>query len=204
MTVVASELERVRAEARACRRCPLWQGATQTVFGVGPEASRLVFLGEAPGRKEDEQGIPFVGTAGQVLDEALAAAGLDRSEIYITNAVKHRPGVQGGRGARNRAPKQSEVNACRFWLDQELAIVRPQVLCCLGAVAARAILGRDFKLMQGLGEWRASSGVPHVLATVHPSVVLIRPDPADREAARRQLFADVAKVADRYRALAAQ
>jgi uracil-DNA glycosylase family protein len=204
VTVVAPELEHVRSEARACRRCPLWQGARQTVFGVGPATSRLMFLGEAPGRQEDELGLPFVGAAGRLFDEALGAAGIERSEVYVTNTVKHRPVVLTGRSARNRAPTQAEVDACRLWLEQELAIVRPRVLCCLGAVAARAILGRAFRLTQSLGEWRSGAGVPHVLATLHPSVALIRPDPAGREAARRQLFADVAKVADRYRALGAQ
>jgi uracil-DNA glycosylase family protein len=194
-------LDRVRAEARGCQRCPLWQIGTQTVFGDGPTTARLMFVGEAPGYNEDQQGRPFVGAAGALFDEALAAAGIARAEVYVTNTVKHRPFEPGGRHGRNRPPKQSEINACRVWLDQELAIVRPTILCCLGAVAAKSIFGRDFKLTQSRGQWLESPVARHALATLHPSVILIRPDPASRDEARRAFFADLALVGERYRAL---
>jgi uracil-DNA glycosylase len=194
-------LDAVREEARACQRCPLWQTGTQTVFGDGPATARLMFLGEAPGYNEDQQGRPFVGAAGALFDEAVAAAGLDRAQVYVTNTVKHRPYEPGGRHGRNRPPKQSEINACRVWLEQELAIVRPTILCCLGAVASKAIMGRDFKLTQSRGQWLESPHAPYVMTTLHPSVILVRPDPVARDEARKALFADVALVAERYRDL---
>lgn len=192
--------ERVRGEAAACRRCPLWETGARTVFGEGPVAARLVFVGEAPGYQEDQQGRPFVGPAGQVFNEGLAQAALPRDEVYVTNTVKHRPCLPGGRQGRNRPPKQSEVNACRVWLDQELAILRPAIVVCLGAVAAKAILGKDFRLTQQRGRWHSTEAASHVLATLHPSYVLKQP-PESRDAVRETLFADLRAVAERYRAL---
>ena len=196
----AATLEAVRAEARGCQRCPLWEIGTQTVFGAGPAEARLLFLGEAPGATEDAEGIPFVGSAGRLFDDALERAGLERDRVYVTNTVKHRPWVKMGPRQKNRAPKQSEINACRVWLDRELEIVRPAIVACLGAVAAKAMLGRDFKLTQQRGEWQQASDGAAVLATVHPSFVLIQPaDSRDRW--REAFFADIAAVAERHRSL---
>lgn len=174
-------VDEVRDEARTCRACPLWEGNTQTVFGEGPVPSVAMFIGEAPGAQEDAQGRPFVGPAGQLFDEAMAEAGIDRSRIYVTNAVKHRPWQPTRTGRRNRPPKQSEINACAMWLDRELELVRPRIICCLGAVAAKRILGRDFKLMESRGEWQVLPDGTRVLPTVHPSFVMLqrRRDGAD-------------------------
>ena len=196
----AATLEAVRAEARGCQRCPLWEIGTQTVFGAGPAEARLLFLGEAPGATEDAEGIPFVGSAGRLFDEALERAGLERERVYVTNTVKHRPWVQMGPRQKNRPPKKSEINPCRVWLDREMEIVRPAIVACLGAVAAKAMLGRDFKLTQQRGEWQQTSDGAAVLATVHPSFVLIQPaDSRDRW--REAFFADIAAVAERHRSL---
>lgn len=193
-------LEQARHQAASCRACPLWQIGTQTVFGAGPATARLMCLGEAPGQQEDRQGLPFVGPAGRLLDQALAQAGIPRGEVYVTNVVKHRPWVpQNGRG-KNRPPRQSEVNACRPWLERELAIVRPSLIACLGALAARAILGKDFRLSQQRGQWFASPVAPHVLATVHPAYVLIQP-PESLDRVREAFFADLRRVGERYREL---
>jgi len=195
----SASLEALREEARGCQRCPLWQIGTQTVFGDGPAAARAMFVGEAPGYNEDQQGQPFVGAAGALFDEALAAAGIDRDQLYVTNTVKHRPYEPGGRHGKNRPPKQSEINACRVWLDQELALIRPEILCLMGAVAAKAVLGKDFKLTQSRGQWLESHVAPHAIATLHPSVILVRPDPVSRDEARRSFFADIALVGERLR-----
>jgi DNA polymerase len=192
----ATRLEAVRQEARGCRACPLWEINTQTVFGEGPADAAVMFLGEAPGQQEDRDGRPFVGAAGRMFDQALEQAGVDRSLVYVTNVVKHRPWVQNGPRQKNRPPKTSEIKACRPWLDQELTLLRPSVICCLGAVAARAVLGPDFKLMAQRGAWLSSPHAPHVLATVHPSFVIIQP--ADSlERWRETFYADVRLVAER-------
>jgi uracil-DNA glycosylase len=192
----------VAARARNRRACPLWEIGTQTVFGAGPPTARLMLIGEAPGESEDREGVPFVGAAGRMLDRALAAAGLDRAELYLSNVVKHRPWVQQGARQKNRAPKTSEIRACRPWLDAELTLLRPDIVVCLGAPAAHAILGKDFKLTQQRGEWYSTPTIPHVLATLHPSYVLIQPSES-RDAIRDVLFGDLARVAERYRALPA-
>jgi uracil-DNA glycosylase len=190
----------VAARARNCRACPLWEIGSQTVFGAGPATARMLLVGEAPGEYEDREGVPFVGPAGRMLDRALAEVGLDRGELYVTNVVKHRPWVQQGMRKKNRAPKTSEIKACRPWLDAELTLLRPDIVVCLGAPAAHAILGKDFKLTQQRGQWYSTLTIPHVLATLHPAYVLIQP-PESREAMRDVLFADMARVAERYREL---
>jgi uracil-DNA glycosylase family protein len=190
----------VAARARNCRACPLWEIGSQTVFGAGPTTARMLLMGEAPGEYEDREGVPFVGPAGRMLDRALAEVGLDRGELYITNVVKHRPWVQQGGRRKNRPPKASEIKACRPWLDAELTLLRPDIVVCLGAPAAHAILGKDFKLTQQRGQWYSTPTIPHVLATLHPAYVLIQP-PESRDALRDVLFADLAQVAARYREL---
>lgn len=175
-------LDEVRVDAAGCTRCPLHEIGTQTVFGAGPATAALMFVGEAPGAQEDQSGEPFVGPAGKLFDEALTEVGIDRSRVYVTNAVKHRPSVQSESGRRkNRAPKQSEITACAIWLDRETEIVQPSLICCLGAVAAKRVLGKSFKLMAQRGQWFTSDGGYAVLATVHPSFVMIqRPDARER------------------------
>ena len=194
------QLAAVREAAKSCQACPLWEIGTQTVFGVGPPDARLMFIGEAPGAQEDRQGVPFVGPAGRLFDEALEQAGLARSEVYVTNLVKHRPWVAQNGRQKNRPPKQSEIKACRPWLDQELAIVRPSIITCLGAHAARAILGKDFKITQQRGQWLPGPAGAAVLPTIHPSYVLIQPAES-YETLRQTLVNDLRQVADRYRAL---
>jgi DNA polymerase len=193
-------LEQVRRAAAGCRDCPLWEIGTQTVFGVGPATARLMFVGEAPGYQEDQRGVPFVGPAGQLFDEGLEQAGIPRGEVYVTNAVKHRPFVPGGPRGKNRPPKQSEVNACRQWRLGEMAIVRPTMVVCLGAVAAREVMGKGFKLTQQRGQWLTAPDAPMALATLHPSYVLIQPA-GSREQVRETFFADLRAVGERYRAL---
>lgn len=176
-----AQLDEARRDAADCRACPLWEGNTQTVFGEGAAEARVIFVGEAPGAQEDAQGRPFVGPAGRLFDEALAAAGIDRAQVYVTNTVKHRPWVATKTSRRNRAPKQSEINACAMWLYRELAIVTAPIICCLGAVAARRILGRDFKLMARRGEWSELGDGRHAIATVHPSFVMLQRRRSDED-----------------------
>lgn len=178
----AARLDERRDEAAGCTRCPLHEIGTQTVFGAGPAGATLMFIGEAPGAQEDRAGEPFVGPAGQLFDEALAEAGIDRGTVYVTNTVKHRPWVRSDSGRqKNRAPKQSEIKACAIWLDSEIEIVQPALICCLGAVAAKRLLGSNFKLMEQRGQWFESESGHEVLATVHPSFVMIqRPDLRER------------------------
>ena len=158
--------------ARGCEGCPLFARATQTVFGEGPEDARLVMVGEQPGDHEDQEGRPFVGNAGKLLDRALKEAGLDRSEIYVTNAVKHFKWEERGKRRIHKKPNAAEINACRPWLDAEISVVKPQVIACLGATAAQALMGRAFKVTEERGKFFESRWGPYVTATVHPSSLL--------------------------------
>jgi len=169
-------LDQARREAAHCQACPLWQIGSQTVFGAGPATARLLFIGEAPGSHEDKEGIPFVGPAGRLLDQALAQAAISRDEVFISNIVKHRPWTKADGRTKNRPPKQSEINACRQWLARELAAVRPEMIVCLGAPAAREILGKGFRLTEQRGQWFSTEAAPNVMATIHPAYVLIQPD----------------------------
>jgi uracil-DNA glycosylase len=196
----AQELDRVRQEAAGCRACPLWEIGTQTVFGAGPADARLMFIGEAPGQHEDKEGIPFVGPAGRLFDQALAQAEIPRPEVYVSNIVKHRPWVEVNGRPKNRAPKQSEIKACRPWLQHELRLVAPQMVVCVGAPAAKQILGKDFRLMEHRGQWFSTEAIPYVMAVVHPAFVLIQTeDSFDRW--RSTLFADFRLIRERYRSL---
>jgi uracil-DNA glycosylase family protein len=184
-------IDELRAEAAGCTRCDLYRFATQTVFGEGPTDADILLVGEQPGDKEDLAGEPFVGPAGRILDEALEAAGIDRSRAYVTNVVKHFKFEQRGKARIHKKPAAREVAACRAWLDAELAAVRPKVLVCLGATAAGALLGRDFRVSVSRGQWvDAADLAPHVLATVHPSSVLRGP-PEDRQHNLDLLVADL-------------
>jgi DNA polymerase len=190
----------VRERARSCQDCPLWEGNTQTVFGDGPASAKLMFIGEGPGQHEDRTGTPFVGPAGRMFDEALAAAGIERAEVFVTNVVKHRPWVQNNGRRKNRAPKRSEIKACHQWLASELEIIQPDIICCLGAVAAKEILGKEFRLTQQRGEWFSSDFATHVIATIHPAFVLIQPEESYSRW-KDTLFSDIESVAEKLQSL---
>jgi uracil-DNA glycosylase len=185
----AADWAAVREQAAGCRNCELWERATQTVFGEGPVPARALFVGEQPGDKEDRAGRPFVGPAGRVFDDALAELGVDRSELYVTNAVKHFKWTPSHSVRLHKTPNAREVRACHPWFEAELALVQPELLVCLGAVAAKALLGSSFRLTASRGTFVDSALAPHVLATVHPSSILRTQD--DRDAAMAAFVADL-------------
>ena len=188
-------LSQLRKEAASCRACDLWERGTQTVFGAGPERAGLMLIGEQPGDREDLAGEPFVGPAGKLLDRALENAGLHRAGVYLTNVVKHFKWVPRGKRRIHEKPNAREIQACRPWLDGEIERVRPKAIVCLGATAAQALLGRDFRVSRERGEWIASELAPFVMATVHPASVLRSPDEATRHAEIERFFADIVKAA---------
>jgi DNA polymerase len=190
------ELAVLRDEASACHDCQLWHAATQTVFGRGPTGAPVMLVGEQPGDHEDLEGQPFVGPAGKLLDQALSEAGLGRAGIYRTNVVKHFKYRQQGKRRLHQRPSAEEVRACRHWLDAELALVRPRVLVCLGATAARALLGPDVTVRHDRGRLLESPLAPAVLLTAHPSSVLRERDSAVREFTRRALVDDLRVAAE--------
>jgi uracil-DNA glycosylase len=192
-----ASLGTLRRVAADCRACDLWSRATQTVFGVGPAPATLMCVGEVPGDQEDKAGAPFVGPAGALLDAALAAAGVDRSTVYLTNVVKHFKWERGAHSARriHKKPNAVEIRACQPWLDAEIARVRPRVLVCLGATAAQALLGHTFRVTANRGKPVSSPLAETVIATVHPSSILRAPDPKAREEAERAFMADIRVVA---------
>jgi uracil-DNA glycosylase family protein len=175
-------LAKLREAAAGCKSCELWKTGTQTVFGEGSEKAEAMFVGEQPGDQEDLTGKPFVGPAGKLFDEALEQAGIDRSIAYVTNVVKHFKWQARGKRRIHQKPNWREITACRPWLDAELAVVDPRVLVCLGATAAQALLGRDFRVTKSRGEPVESDLAPVVIATVHPSSIL-RADDRDAEMA---------------------
>ncbi len=192
-------LPKLREAAAGCKACDLWLRGTQTVFGEGSGHAKVMFIGEQPGEKEDLAGRPFVGPAGAVLDKALAQAGIDRNEVYVTNAVKHFKWEPRGKRRIHKKPNSLEIAACRPWLDSEIAVTKPQVVVCLGATAAQALLGRDFKVTQHRGEFVASDLAPFVTATVHPSSILRAPDDDTRHEEMRRFIEDLKKVANALR-----
>jgi uracil-DNA glycosylase len=210
-------LPSLRAAAAGCRACDLWLTGTQTVFGEGRRTANVIFVGEQPGDKEDIAGKPFVGPAGRLLDEALENAGIDRSTVYVTNAVKHfkwdRPIQLVGRAANpprnteekrlHKSPNTAEGRACRPWLEAEFEVLHPQIVVCLGAFAAKIILGPSFRVTKERGKpitptkglfEEYDGDVPTIFATVHPSSVLRSPTPEDRAKARRAFFGDIEKI----------
>ena len=193
-------LATLREAAAGCRGCHLWRAATQTVFGEGPEGARVVLVGEQPGDREDVEGRPFVGPAGRELDRGLLAAGIDRGEVYITNAVKHFKFEERGKRRIHQTPRQIEIKACRPWLDEELELLAPEAVVALGATAAKALLGPKFRVSRERGQLIDSALAPIVTATIHPSAILRVQGEAEREAEREALAADLTVVA---RALAA-
>ena len=185
----------LRAEAAGCKACDLWERATQAVFGEGGARAKVMLVGEQPGNEEDLSGKPFVGPAGRLLDTALEEAGIDRSAAYVTNVVKHFKWEPRGKRRIHAKPNAAEISACRQWLDAEIQALRPQVLVCLGATAAQALLGRQFRVTQNRGEFVDSPLAPKVLATVHPSSILRAPDEATRHEEMRRFIEDLKKVA---------
>jgi uracil-DNA glycosylase len=191
----SKSLKTLSAASHACRGCDLYKTATQVVFGAGPKTARVIFVGEQPGDQEDRQGEPFVGPAGAMLDKALAEAGIPRSQVYITNAVKHFKWEPRGKRRIHKKPRVSEIKACRPWLEAEVGAIKPAVLVCLGASAAQAILGSQFKLMRQRGQVVSSELAARVVATIHPSAVLRAPDSEGRAAAFAMLVDDLKVVA---------
>jgi DNA polymerase len=187
-------LPALRHAVQGCRGCPLYENATQAVFGEGARSAAVMLVGEQPGDQEDLAGRPFVGPAGKLLDRALEEAGIDRKSAYVTNAVKHFKWEARGKRRIHAKPSWSEVAACRPWLEAELAVVKPTVLVLLGAVAAQGLLGSQFRVTKQRGELVDSPLAPHVTATIHPSAIL-RGEPADRERELSRLVDDLRKVA---------
>jgi len=190
----ALTLATLREAAAGCRACPLWRTGTQTVFGEGLKRADVMLVGEQPGDREDREGRPFVGPAGRLLDEALQEAGIDRTRAYVTNVVKHFKWQARGKRRIHAKPSWSEVAACKPWLEAELSVVRPDVLVCLGATAAQALLGRSFRVTRQRGEEVESDLASHVLATIHPSAIL-RAEDEDRVRERALFVEDLRVVA---------
>jgi DNA polymerase len=188
-------LASVRAAATRCRACDLWKRGTQTVFGEGASKAELMFVGEQPGDQEDLAGHPFVGPAGKLLDRALVEAGIDRGAVYVTNVVKHFKWEPRGKRRIHKKPNAAEIAACRPWLDTEIELVKPRAIVCLGATAAQALLGRQFKVTAHRGEFVPSSLAPLVMATVHPSSILRAPDDESRHLEMERFTDDLRKVA---------
>lgn len=190
-------LRKVENAAAGCEACHLHLCGTQTVFGEGPQSARIMIVAEQPGDKEDLAGRPFVGPAGKLLDAAFEEAGVSRSDVYITNAVKHFKWESGPGGKRiHGKPNRKEVAACRPWLDAEITLIQPDVIIAMGATAAQALLGAAFRLTQHRGEFIKSDLAPHVMATLHPAAILRMPEEADRQAARASLVSDLKMVAE--------
>jgi len=165
---MANSIKALREEARRCQDCPLWANATQTVFGEGPARAAVMVIGEQPGDREDLAGRPFVGPAGRLLDRALAEAGLERSELYVTNAVKHFKNEPRGKRRIHKKPSDAEIDACHPWLERELQLVEPRLIIALGATAARALFGRTLPVERNRGHLLERAGGAPVLVTVHP------------------------------------
>jgi uracil-DNA glycosylase family protein len=187
-------LPKLREAAAGCRGCDLWT-CGRVVFGEGPRGATVMFVGEQPGDQEEQSGHPFVGPAGKLLDEALDEAGIDRKTVYVTNAVKHFKYERGAKSSRriHKKPNDTEIRACTPWLAEEIRLTKPRVIVVLGATAAQALLGKQFRVTQQRGKPVKSELADTVIATVHPSAVLRAPDD-ERERARSEFFADIRTV----------
>jgi DNA polymerase len=188
-------LTALKNAAADCKACDLWEKGTQTVFGEGGRRSRVMFIGEQPGNEEDLSGKPFVGPAGRLLDSALAEAGIDRKQTYVTNVVKHFKWEPRGKRRIHKKPNATEIAACRPWLQAELAVVKPDVIVALGATAAQALIGPQFRVTKQRGEFIESTLAPYVMATVHPSSILRAPDDETRQLEYRLFVDDLKKLA---------
>jgi uracil-DNA glycosylase len=194
--MVHKSLKSVRESAKDCRACDLWKRATQTVFGEGSSKATVMLIGEQPGDQEDRKGRPFVGPAGQLLNRALAEAGLDRAAVYVTNVVKHFKWEPRGKRRIHQKPNTGEIVACRPWLDMEIQLVHPRAIICLGATAAQALLGKGFKVSELRGRLIESPLAPLVMATVHPSSLLRAPDEESRRLETKRFVDDLRALAE--------
>ena len=188
-------LPNLREAAADCRGCDLYKRGTQTVFGEGSPRARVMLVGEQPGNDEDLAGRPFVGPVGKLLDRALEEAGIDRVDVYVSNAVKHFKWTPRGKRRIHEKPSAREIAACRPWLEAEIKVVQPEVIVCLGATAAQSLLGRNFRVTQQRGRLVASPLVPYLMATVHPSSILRAPDEETRRAERARFIEDLKVLA---------
>ena len=188
-------LTSLKNSAADCKACDLWLKGTQTVFGEGSRRSRVIFIGEQPGNEEDLSGKPFVGPAGRLFDSALEEAGIDRKQTYVTNVVKHFKWETRGKRRIHKKPNAIEIAACRPWLEAEIAVVKPDVIVALGATAAQALLGPQFRVTKQRGEFIASTLAPYLMATVHPSSILRAPDDETRQLEYRRFVDDLKKLA---------
>lgn len=191
-----SLLKALSRDAAKCRNCPLWECATQTVFGEGTAKASIILVGEQPGDQEDKAGKPFVGPAGKLLEKALELAGIDRSRVYVTNAVKHFKWEPRGKRRIHKKPSWREIQACRPWLEQEIAAIRPGVILCLGATAAQSLLGKDFRVTQQRGRVIAMQEGSRVIATVHPSSILRIEDESERYAELARFVEDLKRAVE--------
>src|ERR1051326_4230647 len=185
----------LRDAAADCKACDLWKRGTQTVFGEGRRRATVLFIGEQPGNEEDLTGHPFVGPAGRLLDDALAEAGIDRAQTYVTNVVKHFKWEPRGKRRIHKKPNAGEIKACRPWLEAEIGLVKPKIIICLGATAAQALLGPQFKVTRQRGQFIESTLAPYIMATVHPSSILRAPDDETRHDEKRKFVDDLKRVA---------
>jgi DNA polymerase len=195
-------LKSLRDAAEHCQGCDLYKNATQTVFGEGPRRAPLILIGEVPGDEEDREGRPFVGPAGRLLDEALEEVGLSRDEVYVTNAVKHFRWEPRGKRRLHKKPTMRQIEACKPWLHAEILVVKPDVIVCLGATAAQAMLGRDFRITKHRGNFFKSDEVAWITATYHPSAILRAPDKEDRDQKRAEFVEDLQHATERLRNVA--
>jgi uracil-DNA glycosylase len=191
----------LRAAVQKCRGCDLYTLATQAVFGEGPISAEIVLVGEQPGDEEDRQGHPFVGPSGKLLDRALAEAGIDRSLVYITNAVKHFKFEERGKRRLHKPPSGMEMRACRPWLEAEINLIQPKIVVCLGATAATSIFGGTYRLTKERGQFVRTAWAPHTTSTVHPSVILRAPDEEQRNIEHEKFVADLKKVHSLWKGL---
>jgi DNA polymerase len=188
-------LKAFRDAAADCKGCELWKRGTQTVFGEGARRAEVLFVGEQPGNEEDLSGKPFVGPAGRLLNDALDEAGIDRSLTYVTNVVKHFKWEPRGKRRIHKKPNAGEIAACRPWLEAEIGLIKPKVIVCLGATAAKALLGPKFRVSKQRGQFIESTLAPYILATVHPSSILRAHDDETRRVEKRRFIDDLKKVA---------
>lgn len=188
-------LTSLQQAARDCKACDLWKRGTQTVFGAGLRRAKVFLIGEQPGNEEDLTGKPFVGPAGRLLDDALEEVGIDRTKIYVTNVVKHFKWEPRGKRRIHKKPNAQEISACRPWLEAEIALVKPEIIVALGATAAQALLGAQFRVTKERGKFIESNLAPYVMATVHPSSILRAPDEESRRLEYRKFLDDLKKLA---------
>ncbi len=187
-------LSLLKTVAADCKACDLWKKGTQTVFGEGARRADVLFVGEQPGNKEDLNGRPFVGPAGKLFDNALEQAGIDRKQTYVTNVVKHFKWEPRGKRRIHKKPNAVEIAACRPWLEAEIALIKPEVIVALGATAAQALLGPQFRVTKQRGQFIESTLAPYVMATVHPSSILRAPDDETRRLEYRRFIDDLKKL----------